>query len=91
MREKKEQKLEKLFAIIDVKQRLETIWGFIDGDFCLSNDFEYLDNPTVNLSGLSYEEANYDYLEYDRLSQHGTNDVSNIKERFRLIKKYIEY
>ena len=36
----------------------------------------------------SYEEANYDYLEYDRLSQHGTNDVSNIKERFRIIKEY---
>ena len=27
------------FAIIDGRQRLETIWGFIDGKFCLADDF----------------------------------------------------
>lgn len=60
--ERKERaKTGKLFAIIDGKQRLETIWGFIDGDFCLSNDFEYQDNPTLNLSGLSYEDLGKEY------------------------------
>ena len=36
----------------------------------------------------NYESADFDLLEYDRLSQHGTNDVSNIKERLRIIKDY---
>jgi hypothetical protein len=39
---------------------------------------------------LKYEDADYDLLEYDRLSQHGTNDVSNIKERLRILSEYIE-
>lgn len=49
------------FAIIDGKQRLETIWGFIDGDFCLSTDFEYQDDPKLNLSGLSYEDLGKEF------------------------------
>lgn len=48
-------KLGKSFAIIDGKQRLETIWGFIDGNFCLSSDFEYQDSPDIKLAGLSYD------------------------------------
>ncbi|RYF82634.1 MAG: hypothetical protein EON98_11125 [Chitinophagaceae bacterium] len=32
--------------------------------------------------------ANFDYLEYDRLSQQGTNDASSIKERTRIISHY---
>ncbi len=36
-----------------------------------------------------YANADYDLLEYDRLSQHGTNDVSNIKERLRILKGYL--
>ena len=37
----------------------------------------------------TYEDADYDLLEYDRLSQHGTNDISNIKERFRILSEYL--
>lgn len=44
------------FAIIDGRQRLETIWGFIDGEFALSDDFEYLRDPTVQAAGLTYAE-----------------------------------
>lgn len=51
----------KSFAIIDGKQRLETIWGFIDGDFCLSDDFEYQDNPKLKLNGLSYDDLAKEY------------------------------
>lgn len=51
----------KSFAIIDGKQRLETIWGFIDGDFCLSNDFEYQDNKDLKLAGLSYEDLGKEF------------------------------
>ncbi|NOQ25300.1 MAG: DUF262 domain-containing protein [Bacteroidales bacterium] len=49
-------KIGKSFSIIDGKQRLETIWGFIEGKFCLSNDFEYQDNPEIILAGLSYND-----------------------------------
>lgn len=37
-----------------------------------------------------YEDADFDLLEYDRLSQHGTNDVSNIRERLRLLCNYLD-
>ncbi|MCF3501863.1 DUF262 domain-containing protein [Stenotrophomonas maltophilia] len=34
-----------------------------------------------------YAESSYELLEYDRLTQQGTNDASNIKERFGIIAK----
>ena len=46
----------KSYAIIDGKQRLEAIWGFIEGDYCLDNDFDYQDNPQIKLGGLSYDD-----------------------------------
>ena len=46
----------KSFAIIDGKQRLEAIWGFVEGKFCLSDDFEYQDNPLLKLGGLGYDD-----------------------------------
>jgi Protein of unknown function DUF262. len=48
--------LGKSYAIIDGKQRLETIWDFIDGNFCLDDGFLYQDNPKLKLSGLSYDD-----------------------------------
>jgi hypothetical protein len=37
----------------------------------------------------NYEDADFDLLEFDRLSQYGTNDVSNIKEKFRILSEYL--
>lgn len=34
--------------------------------------------------------ANFDYLEYDRMSQQGTNDASSIRERLRIIRQYFQ-
>jgi len=34
--------------------------------------------------------ANFDLLEYDRMSQQGTNDASSIKERFKIMADYFE-
>lgn len=34
-------------------------------------------------------EATFDYLEFDRLSQQGTNDTSSIKERTRILSEYL--
>lgn len=44
------------FAVIDGRQRLEAIWGFLDGEFTLAPDFEYQRDPQLNLGGLSYED-----------------------------------
>lgn len=44
------------YAVIDGRQRLETIWGFIDGEFTLSNDFELQRDPDIKLTGLSYDD-----------------------------------
>jgi hypothetical protein len=44
------------YAVIDGRQRLEAIWGFMDGEFNLSSDFEYQRDPSLDLSGLSYED-----------------------------------
>jgi hypothetical protein len=44
----------KRFAVIDGRQRLEAIWGFMDGKFTLSADFEYQRDKSLDLAKLSY-------------------------------------
>lgn len=46
----------KRYAIIDGKQRLSCIFDFIEGEFCLSNDFIYFRDKKLNLSGLKYKD-----------------------------------
>ena len=54
--QKKEEGKQFDFAIIDGRQRIETIWKFIDGDFPLATDFEYFADPNLKLGGLTYAE-----------------------------------
>lgn len=49
------------YAIIDGKQRLTSIWGFIDGKFPLGDDIVFLDDPAVELKGLTYKELGERY------------------------------
>jgi hypothetical protein len=42
------------YAIIDGKQRLQTIWDFIDGKLALAEDFKYLRDDNVKAGGLDY-------------------------------------
>jgi len=42
------------YAIVDGKQRLETIWEFIDGRLPLAEDFKYLRDDNVKAGGLTY-------------------------------------
>lgn len=49
------------YSVIDGRQRLETIWKFIEGGFILSDDFEYQRDPEIKLSGLSYEDIAKEY------------------------------
>jgi hypothetical protein len=49
------------YAVIDGRQRLETIWDFMDGKFTLASDFEYQRDPDIDLSELSYEDIAKQY------------------------------
>lgn len=44
------------YSIIDGKQRLTSIWGFIDGDYALSKEAEYLADSNTKIAGLTYAE-----------------------------------
>lgn len=44
------------YAVIDGKQRLEAIFGFIDDEFPLSKDFVARETPNVNVAGLKYSQ-----------------------------------
>jgi hypothetical protein len=49
------------YAIIDGKQRLQSIFEFIEGKFTLSPDIEYINDPNVRLEGLTYKELARNY------------------------------
>jgi Protein of unknown function DUF262 len=49
-------KKKKIYSVVDGRQRLEAIFGFLDGDFSLSADFEYIPDQTIKASGFTYEE-----------------------------------
>lgn len=42
------------YAIVDGKQRLEAIWSFLDDEFRLSDEFEFIEQPSLKGAGLSY-------------------------------------
>ena len=49
------------YAIIDGKQRLDALWGFINGEYELAEDFEYLHDSNVKASGLTYRDIGEKY------------------------------
>lgn len=56
-----EESEEHKYAIIDGRQRLETIWSFVDGDYALADDFEYFDDPDVKAGGMTYQDLSKEY------------------------------
>lgn len=51
------------YAIIDGKQRFEAIFDFFDGLVTLNDDFVLLDDPSLPLAGLSYQDLKDNYPE----------------------------
>ena len=49
------------YAIIDGKQRLETMWAFMDGNISLAGDFQYFKNPTIKAGNMTYSELGREY------------------------------
>lgn len=44
------------YAVIDGKQRLETIWGFIENKFSLAPNFSYFHDSKIKAGGMNYRE-----------------------------------
>ncbi len=49
------------YAIIDGRQRLETIWDFIDGRFALGPDFKFFENEEFDAAGMTFQEIEKEY------------------------------
>jgi hypothetical protein len=49
------------YAIIDGKQRLSAIWEFMNGDFALNSDIEYMRDSKVKLAGLKYDDLSREH------------------------------
>jgi hypothetical protein len=49
------------YAVVDGKQRLEAVWGFLDGKYALSDEFEFLEHPEWEAGGLIYPRLAAEY------------------------------
>jgi Protein of unknown function DUF262 len=78
------------YAIIDGKQRLQTIWAFIDGKIALSPEFEYFKDSTVKAGDMKYAELGNEYpdlkVQFDSFPLAAisieTDDLEMIEEMF---------
>ena len=85
------------YAIIDGKQRLQTIWDFIDGKLQLDERFRYLKDQSVNAEGLDYAELarRYPHLK-NRFDATGldivtirTDDLELIEDMFSRLNEAV--
>lgn len=87
----------KSYSVIDGRQRLEAIFGFLDGDYALSDDFEYIPDLSVQASGFTYEDL---AKKYPRLKQRldaftlpitvvETDDLELIEEMFSRLNEAV--
>lgn len=85
------------YAIIDGKQRLSAIWGFIDGSYGLDPDAKLINNPNANIGGLTYAELGEQYprirAEFDSASLAvvgiQTEDGELIEEMFSRLNEAV--
>lgn len=78
------------YAIVDGRQRLETLWAFIDGTIALADDFKLFKDPDVAAGGMTYQELSTQYPElkadFDGFQLSvvliETNDLEMIEEMF---------
>lgn len=85
------------YAIVDGRQRLETMWSFIAGKFPLSSDFEYFSSPDVAAQGMTYQEIAKKYpdlkTDLDNFQLNvitiETEDVDLIEEMFSRLNEAV--
>ncbi|MBI1307762.1 MAG: DUF262 domain-containing protein [Bacteroidetes bacterium] len=49
------------YSIIDGRQRLEAIWEFINDEYTIAEDFEFFEDKSAKLKGLSYTDLAKEY------------------------------
>jgi len=85
------------YAIVDGKQRIQTIWDFIDGKISLSEDFEYIRDSTVKAAGLGYAQlaekypqlkSRFDSTPLDIVTIR-TNDLDLIEDMFSRLNEAV--
>jgi hypothetical protein len=69
------------YAIIDGKQRLQTIWDFIDGTLQLAEDFKYLRDNKVEAAGLDYSTLATKYPQVKNRFDATTLDIVTIRTK----------
>ena len=67
------------FAIIDGKQRLQTIWDFIDGKLSLAKDFAFLEDEGVGTNGMTYAQLGQTYPQHKALFDAYHLDIVTIR------------
>jgi hypothetical protein len=85
------------YAIIDGKQRLETIWNFIGGKIALADDFEYFRDPSIKAGGMKYAELGNAYpdlkVQFDSFQLTAicieTDDIELIEEMFSRLNEAV--
>lgn len=87
----------KIYSVVDGRQRLETIWDFIEDKFSLDADFNYLDDPEVKLGNLTYSEIAKHYpkikIRFDSfelpITCIKTDDIDLIEEMFSRLNEAV--
>jgi len=85
------------YAIVDGRQRLETMWSFIGGGFALASDFEYFSDIKVGAAGMTYQEIAQKYpdlkTDFDNYSLNvvtiQTDDIELIEEMFSRLNEAV--
>lgn len=85
------------FAIIDGRQRLETIWHFVDDKFSLAEDFKFYEDKKVKAGGLTYSDLAKEYpslkMRFDAKTLPvmvvETEDVDLIEEMFSRLNEAV--
>lgn len=88
---------EKEYAVIDGRQRLEAIWGFVNDEFSLSTDFMYYADSGVEAKGLKYSELAKNYprlkIHFDSFSLPiicvETDDLDLIEDMFSRLNEAV--
>lgn len=85
------------YAVIDGRQRLESIWGYMNDDFPLSDEFEYFQSSDVDARGLTYSDLASKYpklkIRFDSFSIPiicvETDDIDLIEDMFSRLNEAV--
>ncbi|WP_458762511.1 DUF262 domain-containing protein [Cupriavidus basilensis] len=85
------------YAIVDGRQRLETMWAFIDGRISLSDDFESYWAADIKAQGMTYRDLAQNYpdikTDFDNFTLNvvaiETDDMDLIEEMFSRLNEAV--